>query len=192
MMIRRSLAFLALLAFAAPAAAAPRVEVTSKIWSQTVSFTLPDGFVTKFENTNGDEYIREAVLHGETVDQWTQMITVTGSRNLSEQDGVTPSKFAQTMANGFKRACPSTFSAQAIGKVKVSDYDAFEAIISCGSDPMTNGATSETAVVLVIEGEHDYYTLQWAVRGKPSSSPLNLDPGPWKARIARLQPITIE
>lgn len=177
---------------AIPAAAAPRVEVTAPIWSQTVAFTLPSGFVTNFEKTTGGHYQREAVLKGESSANWTQMITVTGERNAALQSGLTPVLFAERMASGFKRACPDSFATKAIAGGKTSGYDSFAAVMSCGTSPTTGGATSETAAVLVIAGKRDYYTLQWAARTAPSSSPMSIDTGVWKARLARLQPIDIQ
>lgn len=190
--MKKLLLALALGALAVPAAASPRVEVTSVIWSQNVSFTLPHGFVTNFENTSGNHYIREAVLKGETSDSWTQMITVTGERNAAKQDGLTPKLFAENMAEGFKNACPHSFNAKSLGSGTTSGYDAFAAIMSCGTSPTTDGKTSETAVVLVIAGKKDYYTLQWAERTDPSAGPMELDAATWKARLAKLEPVNIE
>jgi hypothetical protein len=183
---------LALAALVLPAAASPRETATSPIWSQTVAFTMPSGFVTNFENTSGPHYIREAVLKGESSDKWTQMITVSGERNASSTAGITPEKFANSMAAGFKRACPASFAAKAIGGGTTSGYASFVAIMSCGTSPTTGGATSESTVVLVVAGKKDYYTLQWAVRTAPSSTPMQLDVSQWKARLARLQPVEVE
>jgi len=177
---------------AADPSASPRLEATSVIWSQNVSFTMPNNFVVRYENTNGPAYIREAVPRGETVDNWTEMITVTGARDAASQAGATPERFAETIAGGFKKACPDSFNAKSIGNVKTSGYDSFEAIMSCGTSPTTGGKTSETAAVLVIAGKKDIYTLQYAVRSEPSAGPMDLDVSAWEARLARLQPIAIE
>src|SRR5258705_12772525 len=64
----------------APAPAAFRV--ISPIFGQLVTFSMPANFVVVSENSNGPSYIREAVLKGETVNRWTQMITVTGAQGL--------------------------------------------------------------------------------------------------------------
>lgn len=170
------------------------VESLSPIWSQTVSFTLPSGFVTKFENASqkSGHYVREAVLRGETVDDWTQMITVTGERGIADVAGSTPKTFAETIAGDFQKACPDSFAAAPIGKSTTSGYDSYAAVLSCGTSPTTNGATSESAVILVVAGKRDFYTLQWAVRTKPSATPMHLDLPAWKARLAQLKPIHIE
>src|ERR1700745_1705820 len=78
------------------------------IFSQLVVFSFPTGFKTIFENTKGDRYIREAVLAGETGDKWSQMVTVTGAKDLASNPKVTPQGFLEAIASGFKRACPDT------------------------------------------------------------------------------------
>src|SRR5579862_8637170 len=190
--MKRLLLALAIAVLAVPAAASPNVVVTSPIWSQIVSFAMPHGFVTNFEKTTGAHYQREAVPKGESGDKWTQMITVTGERGIASQAGLTPELFAQNMASGFKRACPESFNAKPIGDGQTSGYASFTAILSCGTSPTTGGATSESAIVLVVAGKKDYYTIQWAVRTAPSAGPMNLDAAAWKARLAKLQPIEIQ
>ena len=178
-------------ALAIPAGASPAVTVTSPIWSQTVAFTMPGGFVTNYEKTTGNHYQREAVPKGEAGNGWTQMITVTGERNLTKSPGITPKTFAEKMAGGFKQACPDSFSAQAIGSGTISGYPSYTAIMSCGTSPTTNGTTSESAIMLIVAGKKDYYTLQYAVRTPVSATPLHLDVAAWKARLAKLAPVEV-
>ena len=58
----------------------------SPIFGQLVAFSQPLGFVVAFEQPTADRYIREAVPNGETIDDWSQMITVTGA-NLAINGG---------------------------------------------------------------------------------------------------------
>ena len=57
--------------------------VISSVFGQLVRIAIPAGFVAIHENTEDTFYIREAVLKGETANQWSQMITVTGARGLA-------------------------------------------------------------------------------------------------------------
>jgi hypothetical protein len=57
--------------------------VISPIYGQLVRFSMPSNFAVAFENARDGNYIREAVLKGETVQAWTQMITVTGAKGLA-------------------------------------------------------------------------------------------------------------
>ncbi|MBV8491199.1 MAG: hypothetical protein JO199_11785 [Candidatus Eremiobacteraeota bacterium] len=176
----------------APADSPPKTIATSPIWSQTVAFTLPSGFVTKWEKTSGDHYQREAVPSGQTVDEWTQMVTVTGEKGLATVKGATPLIFAEEIAKGFKKACPGSFNTKALEGDWVPGYKTFAAVVSCGQSPMTNGATTETAAIVVIAGKKDYYTIQYATRTKPpSASPIDLDTAAWTARLKRLMPMSV-
>jgi hypothetical protein len=42
--------------------------------------------------------------------------------------------------------------------------------------------TSEAPLVMVIRGERDYYTVQWAERAKPSASPMVINMAKWVGR----------
>ena len=65
-------------------------------------FLVAASFVTVFEKTKGPNYIREAVLKGETVKSWTQMITVTGAKGPAGNDKVSSKNAAASMVGGFK------------------------------------------------------------------------------------------
>src|SRR4029079_8159251 len=70
--------------------ASPACIAMSRTFSQLVACSLPANFKTVFENTSDRSYIREAVLKGETTDRWTQMITVTGAKELAGNPKTTP------------------------------------------------------------------------------------------------------
>ncbi len=164
------------------------------IFSQLVATSVPTGFTALpvYEATlPGPRYLRETVLEGENADDWTQMITVTGAKDLSDRPNVTLQGFVERMAGGYKKACPDSFSAASVPVAKISGYDTFGAIVSCGTSPMTQGRTSESAMILAIKGQHDYYTVQWAQRSKPSSGPLAIDSAMWIERFHALAPIKV-
>ena len=152
---------------ATPKAAAPKpapspsVTVISPIFGQLVRFALPSAFApVAFEKTNGPSYIREAVLKGETVQAWKQMITVTGAQGTAGNPQVTPEKFAVSMAAGFKKACPDTFAVKPFGAVKFGDQDGFVAVVGCGRIETTADKHGENALIIAVKGSADYYTIQ--------------------------------
>jgi hypothetical protein len=167
------------------------VRVISPIFSQLVMFSFPKGFKTVFENTNGNRYTREAVLEGETVDQWSQMITVSGAQGLAANQNLSAQSFAEQIASGFKRACPDTFAAKGLGAVKISGQDAFIGLASCGTVPSGTTKHSETALLIAIKGAADYYTIQWAERETASGQPMALNEAKWTDRFRRLNPIKL-
>src|SRR5271165_3836910 len=109
------------------------VRMISPIFGQLVMLSLPKGFTTVFEDTSGSQYTREAVLDGESVERWSQMITVTGAKGLASNPRLTAQSFVEQIAGGFKNACPDTFSAKGLGALRISGRDAFIALAACGT-----------------------------------------------------------
>jgi hypothetical protein len=167
------------------------VRTITPIFSQLVTFSLPKGFMPAFENAKGGQYIQESVLEGESTTKWSQMITITGAKGLASNPNLTPTRFAGGMASGFKRACPDSFSATGLGEIKLDAHDAFIAVVSCGVAVPGADAHSETMLLIVIKGEADYYTLQWAERGAASKTPITFDNAKWADRLKRLAPIKL-
>ncbi len=64
------------------AAGGKTIRSITPVFSQLVMFSFQPGFKPVFQNTHGGSYIQEAVPNGETVDRWTQMITLTGARGM--------------------------------------------------------------------------------------------------------------
>jgi hypothetical protein len=167
------------------------VTTISPIFSQLVMLSFPKGFETVFENTNGNRYTREAVLKGETVDRWTQMITVTGAKGLAANPKLSPQSLAEQIATGFKGACPDTFSAGEVGDFKIGGRDAFIVWASCGTVDADEPKHSESALLIALKGTVDYYTIQWAERDAASSQPIVFNEEKWIDRLYKLSPIRL-
>jgi len=180
----------ALFASAASAQAPATFTAISPVFGQLVAFSMPSGFVVVSENANEPNYIREAMLKGETVDRWTQMITLTGVKGLAGNPKVSPENVAGSIAGGFKAACPDSFTATGFGATKFGDQDAYVAVASCGRVESSADKHSEIALVVSVKGSADHYTLQWAERG-PSAGKNAIDEAKWQARLRQLQPIRL-
>lgn len=163
--------------------------ISTPIFSELVMFTLPAGFKIAFTNTNGNSYIQESVPNGESTDQWSQMITITGGRGLAANENMTPQSYLEKIATLFKRACPDTFAAKGIGSVKVGGHDAFIGLIGCGTVRVGSDAHSEAALYISIKGSNDYYTFQWAERGAGTTKPIDLNSEKWADRSKKLTQI---
>ena len=163
------------------------VTVISPIFGQLVRFSMPSGFVTVFEDTKGPNYIREAVPKGETAEQWTQMITVTGHKGAATAQ-FTPQGFANSMAGGFKNACPESFAAKGLGATKLGEQDAFIAVLGCGKVNASADGHSEMMLLIAVKGSADGYTVQWAERGPTQTAPV-IDEAKWRQRLNALMPI---
>lgn len=168
----------------------PSVVVT-KIFDQVLRYTLPRGFIPAYSNTNGNQYIQEAVPVGESVNKWTQMVTATGAKGLVANFNLTPDIFADKLANGYYKICPSSFSANGLGSTKIDGYDSNAAVISCGLVNANGEQYSESMLLIVIKGKSDYYTIQWAERGLTSNTPIALDKNKWIVRLRALMPLGV-
>ena len=164
------------------------VTAISPVFGQLVRFSMPSSFVLVFEKTNGPNYIREAVPKGETTEQWTQMITVTGHKGAATAK-FTPQGFAGAMADGFKNACPETFAAKGLGATRLGDQDAFVAVLACGKVDSSADGHSEIMLLVAAKGSADGYTVQWAERGPTQTIAPVIDEAKWQARLQALMPI---
>lgn len=168
------------------------VYAISPLYSQLVGFSLPKGFQTVFEKDSGPTYIREAVLKGETVEQWTQMISLTAAKDLAANPQVTPRGFVGSIADGFQKACPKTFTATVMSEGQLETGQlAFTALLDCGSVGAGAQIRRETLLVTAILGRSDVYSLQWAERTRPVDSPPPADVVRWNARLKTLLPIRV-
>lgn len=171
-----------------PTQTLPDMNLIMPVFTQLVRFKLPSGFRPIYEKTTGDGYVFEAVPYGETTDNWSQIITLTGYQNLANQPDVTPESLLGYLADKYEKSCPDSFAAQVIDPFPVDGYPTFAAILSCGRAEPVPDSPSESVVILSIKGAQDFYTLQWAERAPGRSTPLALDAAMWRQRLARLQP----
>ncbi|QWV95821.1 hypothetical protein KP003_10840 [Geomonas nitrogeniifigens] len=95
------------------------------------------------------------------------------------------------IAGGFKQACPTSFNGAGLGAFKIDKFDAFAAVVGCGVANPTGDLYSETILLIVIKGESDYYTIQWAERSAASQTPIKFDDAVWADRLKRLTPIKL-
>lgn len=119
------------------------------------------------------------------------MITVTGLQGAATAPKLTPLRGLQIIASSFARACPGTFNALQLGRLRIGTYDAVAAVLSCGANLLLRTPRSETALIVSFRGRQDLYSLQWAVRGAPSGVRLALHKARWLKRLDRLQPIRV-
>jgi hypothetical protein len=166
------------------------VTVISPVFSQLVRFSMPAQFTAAHENTKDNFYIREAVPKGETVETWTQMITLTGSKGMAGAANFSAQKLAASIAFGFKKACPESFAVRDLGEAKFGDQEAYIAVAGCGSVESSADKHSETALIVAVKGSSDGYTIQWAERAAPASA-AGIDEAMWQGRLRELMPIRL-
>lgn len=166
------------------------VTAVSPVYSELVAFSLPSAFETVHQNAGAKSYIREAVLKGETVDKWSQMVTVTGVAGMAHLPNVTPESAAGGIAVGYQAACPASYTGGNIKHITISGHEALLTYVSCGNTTAITGTShSESLLLITVIGKEDLYTLQWAERGPASSTPVVFDTDKWVGRFKTLLPI---
>lgn len=161
------------------------------VFSQLVAWRLPSGFVRANEETHAGHYRFDAVRRGDTLDAWSQMVTLTGAAGLADHPEVTPKGFATILATDFKQTCPDSYYGIELHAPAVENYDAYAAVAGCGEVPGSKSAHGETMLIVVVKGAHDYYTLQWAERNLAQPAPPRIDADLWSERLAELMPIQV-
>jgi hypothetical protein len=167
------------------------LTVISPVFGQLVRFSMPSKFVTASENTEENFYSREAVPKGETLNAWTQMITITGSKGMATVANFSPQKLTASVALGFKKACPESFALKDLGETKFGDQDAYLAVASCGEVTSSADRHGETALIVAVKGTSDAYTVQWAERTPRASPPPAINEVMWQGRLRELMPIRL-
>lgn len=167
-------------AFASPAAA-KGIIVVSPVYSQLVALPTPGDFKAGSEHEQKGTYILELTPKSENVEAWSQMITLTGGKDLAGK--IAPIDMAAHLAEGYKTASPTSFSARSLPPPKVRGAsEVFAGYLGCGT---VNGQ-SEAMVFLVLRGATDIYTLQWAAHGPAVDKPMEPDPAIWQPRAETL------
>ena len=168
-----------------------RVYGTWPVFHQIIAISYPKGFAPAFEKTNGGSYIQESVLHGESVDHWTQMVTITGAEGLALKPDSTPENMTGFFVRRFRQLCPSTFSGTRLPSDPVAKWNGTITLIGCGSFVQSGQELSEATLIITLKGDQDYYTVQWAERGPATAGPIVYDKKIWSDRLQQLLPVRI-
>ncbi len=172
---------LPLLCLLAAPAQAEGVIIVSPVYAQLVAAAVPADFKPGFEHEENGSYLLELTPKTESVDHWTQMITLSGAKGLSAT--MAPVDFASQIAKGYQAACPTTFSARALPVPQIKGVpEAFAGYLGCGD----TGGQSEAMVFVVLKGAEDIYTVQWAEHGPAQTHPMEPDPALWRPRADTL------
>lgn len=119
---------------------------------------LPKGFKIGSHGSNAQMMGSEYVPEGETVQDWSRMITVQVFRNLK---GADPDKFAKGTGDRWQSACPGAD----VGKVRDGrerGYGFSLWMFRCPLNPKTQ--KPENTYIKLISGKDALYVVQYAYR----------------------------
>ena len=167
------------------------VTTITPVFSQLVAFSLPTGFVTVNENAQGGFYMQEAVPKGETVNNWTQMLTLSGFKDLARNPKLDLVTFSNLFMKQMVKKCSPNASGGKVTDLKVGEHDALIYFVSCANVNYSGAAHSEQTLFLSIKGESDYYMILLAERGAPQESIPVFERDKWATRFKQIKPIKL-
>lgn len=126
------------------------------------------GFVVGYEASNAEQSILELVPQGETVQNWSAMITDQRLGGLAKR--ATPRQFAELMANGMAKGCPGGKVTRIID-LKIDQRPAAQLYAECPLNP--DSGKPEAFIGLLVAGEDDLHSRQVAWRKLPTLAEVN-------------------
>ena len=123
------------------------------------------GFVTGHEAANEQQSIREEVLSGETVQNWTRMVTTQRFAGMPAR--VHPALFLDGMARMLSASCPGATTSRPVYIVR-SGQAAAQLRADCPL--LAETGKPETFIILAVTGNTDLHVKQVAFRGVPTDA----------------------
>lgn len=156
--IGAALGLLLLLAGPLPAAA--------QFVGENLLVSMPQGFKLGYQASRNGLDLQEWVPDGETVQDWTEMVTVQIFRGRGDLD---PAQALGGIQKGWLQACPGSQPAP-VGTGQVDGYPAAGMVLRC---PRTAQAGQpESTAFRAIRGRDSFYVVQRAVRALPDGATL--------------------
>ncbi len=131
-------------------------EAQGELAGENLLIEVPPGYELGYNQETDQGVINEFVPKGETVEKWSEMITVQllPARNSN-------AKFYSTLESLAKQACKGGF-AQVVATTKENGYPVKVFQLICPTNPQTN--MGEVTFVKTIEGKDKFYVVQKAWR----------------------------
>ena len=171
---KRLFAALGALALAVPLVAAgqapgPGVQRVPLL-GRTLTFRLPAGFVEALNRNNGTNVLIEYVPRGETVTNWTRLVTIQAYRGL----GASPRTTADIARQAFYPAACRNGPIYRDGGERPFSPGVRRSFVANGCASLPPGAypaalagAGEQDFIMVFRDAQSIYTLNYAVRGTP-------------------------
>jgi hypothetical protein len=134
--------------------------------AENLLFSPPKDFKVGYQSNRDNRLMTEFVPNGETVEDWTQMLTVQIYRGAT----VDAAAFLGGVGKRFMDACPGT-TAKGIYTGQVNGYVVSMLLLKCPMNPGTS--KPETTAFRVIRGKDALYSIQRAWRSVPSDQALD-------------------
>lgn len=127
---------------------------------------LPSGYKIDFQNRQGKMIMTEMVPKGETVNNWTEMVT---TQVFLGEKRLTPQQFQASMAKSWQSACQNS-EAASITSGQENGYPFALWLLSCPSNSTTG--KPEITWIKAIKGNDSFYVIQKAFRFNPTEQQI--------------------
>ncbi len=138
----------------------------AQLQDENLLVSLPQGFKVGTNQSRAGLIMQEWVPAGETVQNWTEMVTV---QIFQKRPDIDPAQFLGLMEKQWAGACKGS-SATPVSVSKVNGYTAATILLRCPLLAQTG--KPETTMVRAIKGNDSFYLVQRAVRSVPDEARL--------------------
>jgi hypothetical protein len=138
----------------------------AQFMGENLLVSLPPGFKIGFQDSRGGVRLQEMVPARETVQDWSEMVTVQIFQNRRDLE---PRAMLETIQRGWLKACQGSASAPIVA-VRTAGYDSATMTLRCPRNAETGKA--EATVFRAIKGRDSFYMVQRAIRAVPTSAQL--------------------
>src|SRR3569623_1963228 len=128
--------------------------------------TMPQGYKVGFQQKSGGKQITEMVPSSETVEGWTEMVTV---QIFGGMKGVTPDQFRGRMVQLWSGACANAVAGPPTLAVE-NGYPIAFWMMNCPVNKQTG--KPETTWFKAIQGNDSFYVVQKAFKFDPSQDQI--------------------
>lgn len=145
----------------------PAIVFGSPLENENLLYAPPKDFKVGYQKTLPRELMTEWVPVGETVEEWTEMVTVQIFRGAT----VTAADFLREVAGRYMNSCPNTDAGKGMFTGQVNGYVVSMLVLKCPHNPQTG--KPETTAFRFINGADALYGVQYAWRKMPSAAEMD-------------------
>jgi hypothetical protein len=127
---------------------------------------LPAGFKVGYQASNNGLVMQEFIPAGETVEDWSEMVTAQIFLGRRDLDGV---RALGLISQGWINACPAS-KPNRIGNASVNGYAAWNLFLQCPL--LASTGKPETTFFRAVKGNDSFYIVQRAARAMPGQAQL--------------------
>jgi hypothetical protein len=134
--------------------------------NENLIVTTPPGYKVGFSDKKPNMLITEFVPAKETVENWTEMVTVQIFFGLK----TTPEQFMSDMEKRWRAACPNAEEAHTIANAPENGYPTTVWLLDCPKNPQSG--KPEITWFKAVQGNDSFYLVQKAFRFEPSKEQI--------------------